>query len=474
MRVRDCDGIPVQVLGSGGWDVGPGLPSVLEAGEAPVLRRVNVAIVGAGPSGLVAGYRLRDDDVLLLEAENEVGGNARVGYWNGMPWPMGAIVTYERSPAMELYEELGLSPRPADSSYGRTSFLGDRRAHRPLWEGGLEDLLPPEVASGVRKAGTELAKLDLEAGRKELDRRLFSRLLEPYRPEVAKFYDSLLRWFGGSARSYSAYVGAYLARSQMGEGLGVLYPERTSQGGAYSFPGGLGRATRALAQAIEEAGNNRVWTECTVTRVTARADGVTIRAVRDGSPVTVRAEAVILAVPKVVARRVVARLPTAQRSAMERFRYVPFLVAGIVADGEIAPDVPVARILDGPPATFRHVTSQEGRHLYRCEIPVALDAEIQGTDPESVCAQAGKVVDRLEAFFPGARDRIAEFRVWRRGRNWYVPVPEMVTDFQPEAARPAGRVCFACADSLGPVSEFGWAMLAADRAVKHTRRLLAG
>lgn len=439
-----------------------------------MVSEVDVVVVGGGPSGLVAGHRLRDEDLLLLEAEEEVGGNARTGWWGGTPWPMGAIVTYGSSPVMALYEELGIAPRSTDSSYGRRTCLGDQHTDLPLWKGGLEELLDGRLASEVRRAGRELTERAAAASPKELDRRPLSYLLGSFPPSVASFLDRLLGWFGGTTDSYSAHVGVQLARSQMGEGLGVLYPEGTSGGGPFTFPGGLGRATRALAGSIEEAGRGRVWTGCPVRRVELGPEGVTVRAVREGRPVALRARAAVVAVPKPVAREIVTPLPAVQGEAMGRFRYVPFLVAGIAASEEIAGDVTVARALDGPFATFRRVARDGDRALYRCELPLPLGDGEHRLDVPALEARAGEVLGQLERLFPGSSEKIEEIRVWRRGRNWYVPVPEMVTGFQPVARRPVGPVAFAHADCLGPISEFGWAMLAADRAVGHVRGHLAG
>lgn len=463
----------IRILGSERWQASIAEGAGQDDEDAPFVRHAEVAVVGGGPSGLVAAYRLRNEDVVVLEAEAEVGGNARTGRWNGTPWPMGAIVTYERSPVMALYDELGLTPTPTDSSYGQQTFLGDRHAERPLWDGGLEKLFRPEIASEIHRAAGELSKLRPEARRGDLDRQPLSHLFETYRPEVGAFFDRLLAWFGGTTRSYSAYVGTYLARSQMGEGLALLYPEETSVGGPYTFPGGLGRATQELAHSIEEAGTGRIWTRCPVYRVESKKGSVTIRAAREGRAIAVRAEAAIIAVPKPVAEEIVSPIPSAQRTAMKRFRYVPFLVLGLAAREEIAPEVPVARVLDGPFATFRRVTTEEDRILYRCEIPFNLEADEHRLDAPAMRELAGDVVAYLEQLFPGAREKIEAIRVWRRGLNWYVPVPNMVTGFQPRARKSVRRVCFAHADSLGPISEFGWAMVAADRAADRVRRILS-
>lgn len=472
--MKSARSVATRVLGSRGWPA-YSVRERLEASEVPIRREVEVAVVGGGPSGLVAAYRLRDHDVVVLEAETKIGGNARSGDWDGTPWPMGALVTYERSPAMELYQELGLDPLPAPNSYSGTVYFGDRPLNAPLWDGGIEEIYSRNVVRSIRQARRDLLDMDLEEARSELDQRRLSDLLTSYRPEVRNFFDHLLSWFAGTTDSYSAYVGAYLARSQMGAGLGVLYPERTSEGGAYTFPGGLGRATQALAGAVDTAGSGRIWTDSAVLRVEPEGDSVIVRGFRQDRPFAVRADAVIVAIPKEVARRIVVELPRSQERAMKHFRYVPFLVAGIDASAPIVAGVSAARVLDGPIATIRRVPADPGRHLYRCEIPLGLRDGSGELDREALKDRAGRIVTYLDRISPGAERKIEEVRIWRRGLNWYVPIPGMVTDLQPRAARPLDRIFFANADSLGPISEFGWAMMAADRCVESVRgRLSSG
>src|SRR5207248_5367546 len=42
-----------------------------------------IVIIGGGPSGLIAAYRLRDADFVLLEKEPRLGGNAISEQWRG-------------------------------------------------------------------------------------------------------------------------------------------------------------------------------------------------------------------------------------------------------------------------------------------------------------------------------------------------------------------------------------------------------
>lgn len=429
-------------------------------------REVETAIVGGGPSGLVAGYLLRDREILLLEKEPEVGGNARADAWRGMPYPAGAIVTYAESPAMRLYEELGLRPRRVEASSERGLFVGGRHLEGDLWGSGLDRLFPPSTARRIRRARADLLSLDAEGGRERMDAIPLSRLLRPYGPEAKDWFDRLLAWFAGTTDDYSAYVGTYLARSQMGQGLGVLYPEGTSRGGAYSFPGGLGRAASALREAIEASGADRVLTSATVYRVEQDEAGVTVSYLREGGQAeSVRARTAIVAAPKFIGRHIVKGLPAEQSAAMARMRYAPFLVGAVAVDGVISERVRVARTIDAPIANLRDMSTDPALQMFRCEMPRPPGDRADLLEEESFQRIGADVADYFDRIFPGSRRKIDQIRIWRRGHNWYLPVPGMVTDLQPTAARPFGRVFFANADSVGPISEFGWALVAAERAV---------
>jgi hypothetical protein len=50
---------------------------------------VEVVIVGGGAGGLTAAYRLKDRNLLLLEALPQLGGNSMYFEWEGMPFSLG-------------------------------------------------------------------------------------------------------------------------------------------------------------------------------------------------------------------------------------------------------------------------------------------------------------------------------------------------------------------------------------------------
>ena len=127
---------------------------------APVSREVEFAVVGGGPSGLVAGYRLRDRDVVVLEKESVPGGNARADHWQGMPYAAGAIVTYSESPATALYEEIGLPLQAPIRSRRATIVNGE--FIEDLWGSGLQKLFPPSIERSVRRAKDDLFAIEID------------------------------------------------------------------------------------------------------------------------------------------------------------------------------------------------------------------------------------------------------------------------------------------------------------------------
>ena len=435
-------------------------------------RRVEVAVIGGGPSGLIAAYRLGNRDVVLLEKESIVGGNARIDSWNGIPYAAGAISTAGNSPCMKLFAELGLQPQVIRRAGTKRSYIVNGKLYTDIWRDGLEDLHAAPTRRRVMESRQQLLDLDLSARKIELDRVTLASLLEPYGADVIGWYNDLLAWFGGTCEDYSGYAGTLLARSQMGHNLSLLYPERAEPEVNYTFPGGLAIAALALARKIEESGPQRVITGAVVYRVAHDGDDVEVSYLHGGVPNTIRTSVAIVATPKFIARHIVADLPAGQKAAMARFRYVPFLVGGVCTVGRVSDTVETARVLRGPIANLRASGPGGAHEVYRCEAPLKKHMRRQVLTDDYILRLGNEMVDCFDGAFPGARERIQEVRIWRRGHNWYLPVPGMSSEFQPEAARPFRRILFANADSAGEISEFGWALVAAERAVEEAEALL--
>jgi hypothetical protein len=83
------------------------------------------------------------------------------------------------------------------------------------------------------------------------------------------------------------------------------------------------------------------------------------------------------------------------------------------------------------------------------------DAQVKG---------AGKtVVDHLNKWFPGSRDKVEEVHIYRRGHPMYVSAPGVLTRIAPKIRKPTGNIFFAHSDSEGGISEYSSAYVAARR-----------
>ncbi len=112
--------------------------------EPSETRRADVVIVGSGVAGLAAAYSLRHRDVVVLELEDDIGGNARHG--PGYPW--GAhYVTAPTSDAHEvraLFDELGVM--------SEVNQVADP-AERLFIDGRWQDGLLPRTGASHRDRG---------------------------------------------------------------------------------------------------------------------------------------------------------------------------------------------------------------------------------------------------------------------------------------------------------------------------------
>jgi monoamine oxidase len=119
--------------------IGLGYQPSLSAQDAPLPERAEVAIVGAGLTGLTAAYRLAAAgvDVLVLEASPRPGGRVQTVRWpDGLRGEAHMEEYWERSPAYPLLLELGLE---LDDDVAHSSVRIDGRITPYVWPFGDED-----------------------------------------------------------------------------------------------------------------------------------------------------------------------------------------------------------------------------------------------------------------------------------------------------------------------------------------------
>ncbi len=320
------------------------------AGPLPV-EKVRVAIVGGGPAGLSAAWRLLRAgvrDFVILELEDVAGGTSRGGESAVSRYPLGAhyvpVPGPEARALITLFDELGLvegrepdgTPIIAEQVLCRAP--EERLFYRGTWYEGLylhAGASPRDLAQ-FRAFKKELAKWN--KWRDPKGRHAFviplSRASDD--PEVlaldamsmdawmrARGFDSpRLRWlvdygcrddYALSLEQASAWAGLFYFVSRMGAD--------SQSAELITWPDGNGELVRRLAGSV----GDRLRTGMTVGQIDD--DGTLGVLDRDGVAKRISAERVIVALPRFVARNVVTSLRGREESAA--FDYGAWVVANL-------------------------------------------------------------------------------------------------------------------------------------------------
>lgn len=433
----------------------------------------DIVIVGGGPSGLAAADWVQDTDFLLLEKEDHFGGNAYAEEWEGVTYSTGAAWASLFSQEVkdlfarwrfELKEIPGVDTACFEGKW--ISGFWDSNPDSPAFEA-----LPysDSVKNSMRDFCRSFAKLDLEKESKDLDKKPFSHFLKGYAPELKRYWDGFgpSNW-GAASEETSAYLGLQAAK---------IWPVDKR----YSLSGGMGIGSRRIYEHIAESARKRLTGSATVYRVERRGKKLVVRFLRGGQPEAVFARSVVMATPKFITRRLVADLPKKQAAAMERMRYIPFLVYNLCFDRVVynqAYDnyvVGAKHFTDFIPADFAEQGS--GGDLSRKQVitvyaprPEFEREKIQSD--ESVLQMAQDAVDELLALFPGWTEHLREVRIYRRGHPMPMSIPGNFSVLQPAAGRDLKPIFFAHSDSYSDVSDIAYAGMAGVKAAKKALAVL--
>lgn len=427
----------------------------------------DVVIVGGGPAGLVAAHRLRDRDVLLLEKEARLGGNCTLETWEGVTMSSGAaFYTASEPEVIALLAEVGAKGLPV---VGSDALIVQGEAFTDFFRDGADRLpFAPRVREDFRRSREALVKLYEEREEAELDARTFAELLQPYAPELRQFWDRFgqSNW-GADAANTSGYIGceAY-----------------TWAGGAddprFTFAGGLAGAAQALGGAVQAALGERVVTGAAVHRIERAGDRVVVQWLKDGAPQAARARAVIVAIPRFMAKHAIVDLPAARVAEFEQIQYIPFAVFNVclrrpgpqAAYDNWCLDTPFTDFVvadwavHGGPGPDGRKTALTVYH------PLPQSARGTLLKEEEVLGLADGVADGLNRHFPGIIEEIAEIRVFRRGHAMSQSRPGRLARAE-RAGQPWGNVVFAHTD-VAQIASLAGAIAGAEAAVKQVRRLI--
>lgn len=318
-------------------------------------RQTQVLILGAGVAGLAAARALRMrgvDDFVVLELEDQAGGNARAATVGGMACPLGAhylpLPSDDAPEVQDLLEELGLRQRKAGVWRYDERHLCHSPQERLYFQGEWhEGLLPvygvgPSTLDQYRRFAALVAQAraatawHLPAQRapvapyqRELAAQTFAAYLDRHGLD-----DVHLRWYldyccrddyGAAAQRVSAWAGIHYFASRHGfHAPGEAPAERE---GLLTWPEGNAWLTQRLAAPLGE----RLQTGRVVMAVVAQRQGVQVDAwnARTGQWERWTAAQVVVALPIFVAARVVHNPPDFLRAALARTAYAPWLVANV-------------------------------------------------------------------------------------------------------------------------------------------------
>ncbi|HEY2405326.1 MAG TPA: FAD-dependent oxidoreductase [Polyangiaceae bacterium] len=428
-----------------------------------------IAIIGGGPSGLCAAHFLQDREIVLLEKETHLGGNCTSDSWHDVAFSTGAAFYSEGDHELvDLMREVGAPGMPiegGDSLIVRGEpffdFFGDGAARLPF---------PERVRDDFKRSADAMAVFHERHTARDLDGRLFSDLLSSYAPELMQFWDRFgsSNW-GAEARHTSARLGV--------QAYGWLRGDEKR----LSYPGGLGVGARALASALTGKLPGRLRSGTFVHHVENEPGkrGVLVHSLRDGEPHTLRANAVIMALPKFFASRIVQDLGDEQRAAMKEYRYAPYPVFNVCLTGRGPEPAYDNWFLDAPFADFipadwvlyagRGPADRKTALTVYHPLPETRRAEL--LDDAQLVQMADEVVAHLDRHFPGIKQRVEQVQVFRRGHALALPTPGQLARAE-LASRSEGRIVFAHSDSRGDVSSFPGALRAAKVAANAARALL--
>jgi phytoene dehydrogenase-like protein len=426
----------------------------------PPSSECEVAIVGGGPSGLIAAYRLHDADFQLLEKEPRLGGNAISEQWRDLWYSTGAA--YNGDPGVEsLCREIGMEIHPIHSV--DAAIINDQLVPE-FWAGGLwKSPYPESVKRNFDAARKAMLALDLKTNAEKLDSMTFAELLKPYGPEIKAWFDNYgpNNW-GADTENTSALIGATAFRW----GGGVEMDR-------FTWPGGLGRISLALEDAILKKSPGRLHKDATVLRVMPKGDKVHVSFSEGGELKTLAAKTVVIACPKFIAKRIIFGLDDEHAAAMDAMRYAPYLVVNVcfrqvIYNGSYDTNVPApSPIVDFNVADW--IINRDNKETKRpsvltCYVPRP-ESERKKILKDDFCLALGEhVVALLDRWFPGSRAKVEEVHIYRRGHPMYLAAPGVLTRIAPEIRRPMGNIFFAHSDSEGGISEYTTALKAANRA----------
>ncbi len=461
--------------------------ATVERASGPA-RRVKIAILGAGPSGLSAAWRLHrlgHRDFEVFDLERQPGGTSAYGTDGVVPYPWGAhyvpVPEAENRGLVQLLQEMGALSQAEPTPVGKEA-LRIRAPEERVFADGLwqEGLLPASRMGPTERE--ELARFEADIARWSRfrdgqGRRAFAlpvrrcsdaadvtaldRISALAYLEKLKIRSPVVRWYveyacrddyGLSLEHTSAWAMLFYFASRARGGGDDSAPFLT-------WPEGNGRIVRHLSSvAGSRLRLGRLVTDVVPTQAGAQLSVFDVKSERLER---VDAERVILAVPKFVAARIVRPYREQPPKFLKAFSYGVWLVANLHLSGR-----PRSKgfepawdnvLYDSASLGYVVATHQRlkdlGRTVWTYYLPL-VDADpkvarrrIMETSHAEFCRT---ILDDLSVAHPDLRDHVERIDVWRWGHAMVRPsVGFQWGGARQLAQKPLGALHFAHSDLSG-------------------------
>ncbi len=464
----------------------------LRAGDAAIAtgegERVDVAIVGAGPSGLSAAWRLERlgiESYVVFDLEAQAGGTSAYGTDGVVPYPWGAhyvpLPSRENRAFVALLGEMNVLEKSDGDIRAKEQLLIRQPEERLFIDGEWrEGLFPSAGASEQDRA--ELRRFSREvdkwaAWRDTRGRRAFTipvsrcsddeEVASLDRVSAAKWLDDL----GVRSKRVRWYL-EYATRDDYGCGLAAVsawallfyYAARLEKPGAESapfvaWPEGNGKIVSHLSAAV----GARLKLGRLVTDVHPREEHVDVSVldVAGSSLTRIRAKHVILAVPKFVCAKILRPWRDDAPGFLSGFSYSGWMVANLhLKRRPGSRGFPLAWdnvIYDSPSLGYVVATHQKlldyGPSVWTYYYPF-VDADPRESRGKLLALDHRSAVDTIVSDLSRAHDglerALTRVDVWRWGHAMVRPTVGMAWGgARRRAAEPVGRVRMAHSDLSG-------------------------